>query len=157
MNTKKGKQKPDPTLTKIFSANLKSCIKTNEALANKVDVSPQAVADYVNGISIPRGDILYKISKELNKSMEWLLTGDNIEVVDEKKCSINCDERIMDLCRKVKEVVESNTHWGKSLEANIHSFKSGLDNDKDIKELKKSIRGFFAERPQKNTGKKKAM
>ena len=101
--------------------------------------------------------ILLKISKIFNVSIDWLLTGKDIEIVDEKKCSINCDERIMDLCRKVKEVVESDSHWGKSLEANIHSFKSGLDNDKDIKELKKSIRGHFAERPRKNTGKKRVM
>jgi transcriptional regulator with XRE-family HTH domain len=67
-------KKPDPGMTKIFSENLKSLIGTNEELANKIDVSATAVADYINGHTIPRGDTLLKISQILNRSMEWLLT-----------------------------------------------------------------------------------
>lgn len=67
-------KKPDPGMTKIFSENLKSLIETNEELANNIGVSPQVVADYINGRTIPRGDTLLKISNFLHRSMEWLLT-----------------------------------------------------------------------------------
>jgi len=81
MNRKGGKQKPDPIITGIFSTNLRACISTNESLAEEIKISSQSVADYVNGVSLPRADILYKISQAVGRSMEWLLTGqDEIEV-----------------------------------------------------------------------------
>lgn len=76
----------------------------------------------------------------------------------------DCNEKIKDLCRKVKEVVESDTHWGLSLEANIHSFKAGLDGDKerkemmaDIVELKKSNADLSLGQPKKTFSKKRTM
>ena len=79
-------------------------------------------------------------------------------------CEVNCGKKISELCKKVKGVVESNTHWGASLEANIHSFKAGLEGDeerkemkKDMNELKKSNAALSSERPKKDIGKKKAM
>jgi len=89
---KKGKSKPDSVITKIFSENLKSLISTNKSLAVKIGVSEPTVAEYVNGVSIPRGDILLAISKELNKSVDWLLTGEEKKVAPEpppQETSIN--------------------------------------------------------------------
>lgn len=77
---------------------------------------------------------------------------------------IKCSEEIAKLCKKVKDVVESKTHWGTSLEANIHSFKAGLDNEKELKELREDVKKLkssnaarSSEHPKKSTGKKEAM
>lgn len=72
-------------------------------------------------------------------------------------CEVQCDEKILKLCRKVKNVVESETHWGTSLEANIHSFAAGLEQDKEIIEVKKSIADLSSTSHKRTIGKKKAM
>ena len=48
---------------------------------------------------VPEWDQLLKISKAVDKSIDWLLTGR-----EEKSCPIACDEEVRDLCGKVKDI-----------------------------------------------------
>jgi len=50
-----------------------------------------------------------------------------------------CDQKMIDICRDVKELIESKTHWGASLEANIGSFKKGLDTDKKLTAVEQRV------------------
>lgn len=79
------------------------------------------------------GKNLYKVLNALN-----LINTD--QPPHRKDCPFaSCDQKLIDICKKVKELIESDTHWGASLEANIESFKKGLDNDKKLLEVEKRI------------------
>jgi transcriptional regulator with XRE-family HTH domain len=100
------------------------------ALAKLSNVAQPVISRLLNGSANIGTVNIYQILNVLN-----LFNIDNkIE-----HCEIKCDEKIKGLCLKVKKVVNSDSHWGKSLEANIHSFAAGLEQDESIKELKKSI------------------
>ncbi len=153
---------------KEFTYRLKKAIAdtklSNREFAAKEKLGYSTLMNYLNRNNIgkvPEWDQLVKISKTANKSIDWFLTGE--EKINEA-CEVKCGKHIAELCKKVKDVVESGTHWGASLEANIHSFKAGLDGDKereeikkDMNELKKSNAVLSSEFPQKNIGKKKKM
>ena len=151
---------------KEFTYRLKKAIAdtklSNHEFAEKEKLGYSTLMNYLNPNNIgkvPEWDQLVKISKTANKSIDWLLTGEEMK---DEGCEVKCGEHIMELCKKVKDVVESETHWGASLEANIHSFKAGLDGDKEREEIKKDMNALkksnavlSSESPQKNTGKKK--
>ena len=103
--------------------------------ANSVGVSSTMVRNWREGKYLPNTTQLLEIKDRYNISIDWLLTGDS-----KADNLTECDKKIRDLCDKVKEVIESNSHWGLSLESNINSFKSGLDNDRDLKELQKDVK-----------------
>lgn len=48
------------------------------ALATEADVSPQAVHTYLNRGRIPKAEELYRLSRALGVTMEYLLTGENL-------------------------------------------------------------------------------
>lgn len=54
---------------------------------------------------------------------------------DAPSCPVGCDPKMADICKDVKELIESGEHWGASLDANIKSFKAGFDSDKEIKRI----------------------
>lgn len=126
----------------------------NAAQLSRVSgVSTGVLSRYFNDDGIS-ADNLFAVMEALNL----------FEKKGDKNCNVACDQEMTELCRKVKEVVESKTHWGSSLEANINSFKSGYDNDKRVdeletavRELKKSNADLSLEYLKKDTGKKKAM
>ena len=45
-------------------------------------------------------------------------------------CPVNCDLEMMQICKRVKELRDSRSHWWDSLEKNIDSFYTGLENDR---------------------------
>jgi len=109
----------------------------NKRLATAVDVSSETVRVWRKGQSLPDVQQLIAISRHINKSIDWLLTGEE----NKTNCPIcNSDKNIKDLCEKVKILIDSKTHWGDSLQANINSFKVGYDNDKKLKEVQKDMR-----------------
>ena len=61
-----------------FSDRLKSVLNsgkyTQKEAAEKINISEYSFTKYLNG-RIPQTEILYKIARLYNKSMEWLLTG----------------------------------------------------------------------------------
>ncbi|OPY13668.1 MAG: helix-turn-helix protein [Syntrophus sp. PtaB.Bin001] len=136
MSEKRGKSKPDPEITKTFSENLKSCIKTNDWLAGKAGISPQAVSEYTTGKSLPRGDILYNISKAIDKSMEWLLTGKD-PMADDFWAGREA-ARLM--CEEIIEIVKSGDAGViQALKNNIDEFKKSVKKDEKIRSLEDDI------------------
>ena len=132
MNKKRGKAPPDKEITEELSKNLKSLIPTNEWLADKVGISSQAVADYVNGISIPRGDILLKISKAVGKSIEELLTNkeETTSVIAEPHAPYKTGKsppvKISEFLAQTAAVLESNSIYSEALKNNIHAFYTAV-------------------------------
>jgi len=119
-----------------FIERLRKIAKPNTgAFAAKcVGVSDQLFRGYLSG-AIPGIDKAISIANQAGVSLDWLLTGEEART----GCPISCDERMRELCGDVKELVESKTHWGDSLESNIKSFKKGLDNDRELDNIKKRL------------------
>jgi hypothetical protein len=115
--------------------------KIGRALGKNKNPS-QHVRNWRERGTIPWEELFLFSQEHDDISMDWLLTGKN----EENDCRVKCDKKLRGLCKKVKEVVESKTHWGKSLEANIESFKIGLDGDekheRDIQELRQQIKNL---------------
>lgn len=55
---------------------LKSAGYTQKRITEELSLSKNAITNYVKG-RIPDATILYKLSKTLNVTMEWLLTGED--------------------------------------------------------------------------------
>lgn len=105
------------------------------AFAKKAGIGDQAFRKYLKG-SVPGGENILKIAVAGNRSTDWLLTGkEKLNI----SCPVNCDDEIRELCAEVKEIIKSKTHWANSLESNIHSFKAGVDKDKNESKKAKPI------------------
>ena len=123
------------------------------AIATALEVDPQDISNWAFRERFPWPE-LFKFSQKHNIPFDWLLTG------EEKENSFMCgwDPDTKELCKKVREVVESKTHWGDLLRVNIKSFHAGLKGHEEMKnainELKKSTADLSLEDPL-NTPKKK--
>lgn len=71
--------------------------------------------------------------RNANNLLSVLVALDLIKPEKEIKeaCLVNCGDDIKKLCAEVKEIIESKTHWADSLESNIHSFRAGVERDKN--------------------------
>lgn len=71
-----------------FGARLKSAIKktglTQKSAAKKLNISTQALTNYITKNRIPEAMILYRIAKLCSVTMEWLLTGEDQTSVEKK-------------------------------------------------------------------------
>ncbi|CCQ97168.1 putative HTH-type transcriptional regulator ImmR [[Clostridium] ultunense Esp] len=81
-----------------FGTRLKSAIKktglTQKSAAEKLNISTQALTNYISKNRIPEAMILYRIAKLCSVTMEWLLTGEDPTSVEkpgrtEEKGEIN--------------------------------------------------------------------
>lgn len=70
-----GKAIVDRIDTLIKARNLK-----RKAVADAVGISLQPFTSWANRGSLPSSDIAYRIAKYLNVSIEWLLTGEEMEL-----------------------------------------------------------------------------
>jgi len=77
---------------------LKSAGYTQVRVAQEIRVSKGAMLNYVKG-RIPEAEILYKISKLLGVSIEWLLTGK-----ESREVLTNEEEMLIDYYRKLNEI-----------------------------------------------------
>lgn len=70
-----------------FGARLKSAIKktglTQKSAAEKLNISTQALTNYISKNRIPEAMILYRIAKLCSVTMEWLLTGEDQTIIEE--------------------------------------------------------------------------
>ena len=127
-------------------------------IARALKVEPQNVYNWRKRGTIPWPELCTFVIEE-KISFDWIFMGKENK---NENCEVKCGDKIAQLCKKVKDVVESETHWGASLEANINSFKVGFDNDqkvtrleKDVIDLKKSIRGSLSDMGPARRGEKK--
>ena len=81
-------------------------------IIEKTGISKAAISNYVNGGRIPEAEALYKISKILNTSMEWLLVGEATNenfTVEEQKLLVayqRASPSMKEAARKLLDVPE---------------------------------------------------
>lgn len=63
-----------------FSRAIKSAGLTQLALAKAAGVRQSAISNYCKGNGLPSAEALYALSKVLNVSMEWLISGEGEEI-----------------------------------------------------------------------------
>ncbi len=82
---KKEKEEPTATLGERIAEGRKKCSYTQEAFAELLDVTPQAVSKWENDVSCPDIQLLPKISEILGMSVDELLTGKKSAVETDPK------------------------------------------------------------------------
>jgi transcriptional regulator with XRE-family HTH domain len=113
-----------------FGKRLKEAygVSTNKELAEKIGEKETTVGTYVRG-RIPKLDLLIKISKRTNRTLDWLLTGEGRQYLNEPKSGIL---RNPDSEKDLREELTRLTERFNELESVVYSL---LDN---IKGLEKS-------------------
>lgn len=103
-----------------FPNRLRTLIKENHLtqveLSEKLGISKYALNNYVQGTRLPETSILYSISKFFNKSMEWLLTGEN-NFTNVQQTEVIFDPDTRDMIEAVKLMMSDpdleNRIWAK--------------------------------------------
>ncbi len=156
----KGKRAPaDPKISRCFAEQMEQIITegkyTNVSFAEKADISSEMVAQYRNG-ALPRADILYRISLAAKVPIDKLLTG--TERKKERNCDVHCDDALMSLCRKLREIRNSGEPYKTAIESNILCFEDTVQTKRELKNLiavnKEGRDGGAAKKPARSTAKK---
>jgi len=121
----------------IFIRNIKKLI------VRHFDGTQDRLNDIVGRDSVSRwkrGD-RPALTKLLEVTEVFHCTLDDLLLENKSKveCFVNCDEEMTEICRKIKELRDSRSHWWDSLDANIKSFKKGLDNDKKLTAVEQRV------------------
>lgn len=126
-----------------FGGRLSSLLTKKKPFAAKIGVTYEAVRSWCNGTYLPNTVQLLEIAKELDISIDWLLTG-KAPTGNSPHCPVDCDEKLRELCEKVKNVVKSKTPYSKALTENIHAFDTAVkdggklaDHERRLKNLEK--------------------
>ena len=86
--------------------------------------------------------------------MDWILTGET-----PGRCSVGCDKKMSELCKKVKRILDSKTAFGNALEANIHAFDESVTLKREVENLKevmsKGRLSGTSEKPARRAGQKR--
>ncbi len=129
------------TETKIFAKTMFDLIPKGKMTewAKKFGVSSESVSTYREG-TIPRGDILLRISQKTGMSMEKLLTGKEVNKPYQDKELHDKIEEIL-LCNGA-EVVEEMRHQVKKL------YRRGIE----MKELKDMMQQLLKESREEESG-----
>ncbi len=117
-------------------------------LSEHADISVTTFNGMNNGTKGIGKDILQRISDVVGVNVRLLLCGKMAYM--NANCSVGCSDKTQKFCKKVKEIIESETHWGTSLEQNIDSFKLGLESD-----LAKGLKSGAHKGPVRVTGLRK--
>ena len=94
-----GKAIVDRIDTLIKARNLK-----RKAVADAVGISLQPFTSWANRGSLPSSDIAYRIAKYLNVSIEWLLTGEEMELPPRE--ALELARRLLALPPEYRDMVE---------------------------------------------------
>jgi transcriptional regulator with XRE-family HTH domain len=141
--------KEDERLREILFAEKKKRELNQEKFAALLGIQPSYLSEILSG---------KKAGQRL--AMQFLMNLDMLPDSEKKpNCPIcNSNKNIKDLCMKVKVLIESKTHWGKSLEQNIISFKTGYDTEINSKNMDKVTSsghdGGTPEGPARHTAKR---
>lgn len=93
--------------------------------AKEAHTRPQALNSIKSGIRGIGPNLLKRFAAALGVEIEEMLKTEGYNSL----CIVNCDLEMMNICKKIKTIRDSKTHWWDSLKQNIDSFKIGLDND----------------------------
>ena len=95
-------------------------------LAKEAQTRPQTINSIKTGERGIGKDLLSRFAIALNVDVAELLSSNSLNL-----CPVNCDLEMMHICKKVKDIRDSKSHWWNSLEQNINSFYTGLENDQE--------------------------
>ena len=99
----KGRKPRNEAFTKEFAIRIKQLIGDTplSKISLKLDkiIGVGTLWDYVNGLSMPRPDVLVKISKEFNVSIDWLLKGEKSEIPKDEQ-----EKKFLEYYREAKEL-----------------------------------------------------
>lgn len=99
----KGRKPRNEAFTKEFALRIKHLIGNTplSKISLKLDkiIGVGTLWDYVNGLSMPRPDVLVKISKEFNVSVDWLLKGEESEIPKDEQ-----EKRLLKYYREAKDL-----------------------------------------------------
>lgn len=77
---------------------------TAEALAKMVNVSRVTISAWERGTTVVSGDNLFTLSRTIQCSPEWLMTGEESVNVEQKPADLSVDEwRVVELIRKLPD------------------------------------------------------
>lgn len=77
---------------------------TAEALAKMVNVSRVTISAWERGTTVLSGDNLFTLSRTIQCSPEWLMTGEESVNVEQKPADLSVDEwRVVELIRKLPD------------------------------------------------------
>jgi transcriptional regulator with XRE-family HTH domain len=103
---------------------------TRIALANQIGVTPSAIANYENGVSSPKLDLMYKLFEALDCDANYLFQDEMAELQD---VVLNASERIMihnyrELDEHGKKMVDFTLReeWKRSIQSN-HNYAMPID------------------------------
>lgn len=105
----------------------------NIDLAREMGVATGVSSNWKTRNTIPFPE-LFEFAQKHKISMDWLLSG---ESCGHEGCPAECDDELIQLCIKVKRVIQSRTAFGKALEANIHAFDESVTLKREVENLKK--------------------
>lgn len=106
----------------------------NEAIGDR-----QAVTKWKSTTkdSRPSVDMLLRISRKFNVSLDWLLTG---KETDQFSCPVKCDAELIEMCNDLKEILKSDDKETiEAIKSNIIAFKKSVRKDQTINNLDKRI------------------
>jgi len=104
------------------------------AFGKLVGVPYQTVDKWLGG-SVPEGPLLLRISKATGKSINWLLTGEEVEGI----YPLGISHKTKELLDKAATVLESKTHLANALATNIESFERSLEKEQKFDEMEKKL------------------
>lgn len=109
-----------------FSSRLRQIIDngsyTQEQAASLIGISKFSFQNYLNG-RVPQAEILYKIARLYNVTMEWLLTGNETNKFDQPL--IFCDKEMLDIMNSVKkeelEILVNFLKWNRTNKTELYN------------------------------------
>lgn len=125
-------------------------------MAEYLEISVQSLNKYERGHRIPDAEILSRIANKLEcKDPGWLLTGKTYE----NGCVVACDDELLNLCRKLKEIREYGEPYKTAIESNINCFEDTVKIRKELRNLRETQSagpdGGIAQKPARHTAKKR--
>ena len=137
----RGKQKPDQDISRGFADRLRQFVGDGEmaSFGKKAGTTGEMISRYLDGTSLPRADTLLNISKSINKSTDWLRTGE----IRSSECPVNCDKALQEVCKDAKTLIKSETRWGKVMRDGVSTCRESYYNKRELAKLKEWVNGFI--------------
>jgi len=155
LSTDKTKQSVYPTFARNFNRLIgykdKSDRQARSKAAEKLGVKYENVRIWSEGHYLPKGEMLLKIKKTYNVSVDWLLSGDGsppqmygygISEINTKYGDYwqGCSEEVMYYCKKLRQIIESDDHvTATAIKNNIDAFDLSLNRKKEFEKVKKEV------------------
>lgn len=160
----------------LFARNIESLAEAKGgkyAFAASIGVVYDSVRRWCNGENMPDGQQLLTIKEKFGISLDWLIGEDtsveSLSIIAEKQagyaisqppaCPVDCNEKLREICRAVKYVLEKDSDFAEALTANIKAFRKSVEMERRMETLEKSLSegvvGGIPQKPARSTAKRR--